>query len=114
MKTLPSLLTYTAGILLFAGTSCTKNPEACITTDKRTDRFVVNEEIHFHASCSRNAESYVWRFENKLAGPDGGTVVTRESVKFRFSRAGRHQVKLEAHNNLHTAEAYMTVYVYEN
>lgn len=100
------------GVLL--SSSCTKVPEACITTDKQTDRFVVNEEVHFHANCSQNAEAFVWRFEGKTATSTDGIVITRESVKFRFSRPGEHLVKLEAKGRTQTSEAFMTVYVYEN
>ncbi len=101
--------------LIVVGTSsCTKVPEACITTDKKTDRLVVNEEIHFHANCSQNAETFVWRFDNNAIGHKDGIIITRESVKFRFSRPGRHLVKLEAKGGNQTSEALITVYVYEN
>jgi len=112
-KTLLHLVCFSA-LALFTATSCTKTPEACITTDKKTDRFSVNEEIHFHANCSQNAEAFVWRFENNAVGNNDGVVITRESVKFRFSRPGKHVVKLEARGRTQSAEAYMTVYVYEN
>lgn len=105
---------FFSAFAVVVNSSCTKVPEACITTDKKTDRFVVNEEIHFHANCSQNAESFVWRFENNAVGHKDGIIITRESVKFRFSRPGRHLVKLEAKGGNHSSEAFMTVYVYEN
>lgn len=103
-----------SAVAVASATSCTKLPEACITTDKKTDRFTVNEEVHFHANCSQNAEAFVWRFENNAVGNNAGVIITRESVKFRFSRPGAHLVKLEAKGRTQSAEAYMTVYVYEN
>lgn len=90
--------------------ACSKNPEACITTDKKTDRFSVDEFVHFYAHCSQNAENYEWAF-------DQGTVATkvnRQSVRFKFEKTGRYVVKLKASNRTLSSEAVMVVYVYEN
>lgn len=114
MKKYIRAIVFCSGFALLSLSSCTKIPEACITTDKKTDKFEVNEEIHFHANCSQNAESFVWKFENNAVGPNDGVIITRESVKFRFSRPGKHVVKLEAKGRTQSSEAYMTVYVYEN
>lgn len=114
MKKNVLVLFFFSALAVVSATSCTKVPEACITTDKKTDRFTVNEEIHFHANCSQNAEAFVWRFENNAVGMNDGVIITRESVKFRFSKPGKHLVKLEAKGRTETSEAYMTVYVYEN
>jgi PKD repeat protein len=90
--------------------ACSKNPEACITTDKKTDRFSVDEFVHFYANCSQNAESYEWAFDQGSAA----TKVNRQSVRFKFEKAGRYLVKLKASNRNQSSEAVMVVYVYEN
>jgi PKD repeat protein len=68
--------------------SCTKDPAGCFTVDKgKTAK--VNEEVQFDASCSANAETYSWDF-------GGLGTATGATTKFKFTKAGKYIIKLQA------------------
>ena len=72
--------------------SCTKTPEACFTVDKGNTNTKVNEEIHFAATCSKDATTYSWNFgDNSTA--DGS------DVKHKYPNAGTYTVTLTASNS---------------
>ncbi|CAG0954252.1 hypothetical protein FLAV_00356 [Flavobacteriales bacterium] len=66
--------------------SCTKKPEASISTSTKDAK--VNQSVKF-TSTSKNAKSVKWTF------PDGQTFNSNE-VDFTFTSPGDKQVKLEA------------------
>lgn len=78
-----------SGILL-VNVSCTKDPEACFVSDKGKAA-KVNEEVHFNAACSTDADSYAWDFGD-------GTSATGATTKHKFSRAATYMVKLTVSN----------------
>lgn len=94
-------------IILILFTNCSKTPEACFTYDKGSTDIKVNEEVHFSASCSKNADTYEWNFGDGSAS----STASGSDVKHKYTTAGTYTVKLAAKNNKKTTETSQSLLV---
>jgi PKD repeat protein len=88
MKSYATLISIIV-IFLFCA-SCKKAPTACFSVNNG-GQAVLNEDVDFDASCSLDAESYTWDF-------DDGTTGSGKTVKHKFTTSGYFSVRLVAHN----------------
>lgn len=108
MKKIKLLLV--AGMFGLAFTSCSKDPVACFTLDKTTA--AVNTPIVADASCSVDAEKYMWmesgdgslsEFENS----------TPEIAIFTYSEPGNYTIRLKVKSGRNETEISKPVTITE-
>ena len=81
--------TFSVASIIFLA-SCAKTPVGCFTTDKgKTAK--VNEEIQFNASCSTDADTYLWDYGDCSTG-------SGSSTKHKYSTAKIYSVMLKVSN----------------
>ena len=96
------------GAIIALSVSCSKEPTACFDLDKTTAG--VNEIISVDASCSQNADSYMW-----LGGDEPDSVVTitgnasSANEGYSYSQPGTYTIKLLVTNGKKSAETTKSV-----
>jgi hypothetical protein len=95
-------------ILATALYSCQQpSPEACISNNKRTSSFFVGEKVKFAASCSQNAQEFIW----KVGQAGEYKLMTGNSFEFAFEKPGLYEIQLRAIADNQSATSSMLVEV---
>lgn len=89
--------------------SCSTEPTACFTVDKSTAQ--VNSPIVCDASCSVDAEDYMWFNDHEGASVSGNASSVTET--YTFSMAGTYEIELHVTNGKETSIATQTVTITE-
>src|ERR1051325_4109099 len=74
-------------MLMITLASCKKDPQACFGTDRGGAPTKVDQEITFNATCSTDADSYLWDFGD-------GSSEYGYLVKHKYSNDGNYVVTL--------------------
>lgn len=101
------VLATTVGVSVM---SCSKQPTACFDADPSTAQ--VGESINLDASCSIEAEQYIWSDDSSNGASSyspGGTESQQQTVT--FDTPGTYEITLTVENGKKTDETTRTITV---
>lgn len=96
------LIIFTISIISI---SCSKTPTACFSVDKTTAQ--VDSVINLDATCSIDAEKYIWMSTGPIIFSAGGTDAPKNSVT--SNTEGVYTITLRVENGNKTDEITQTI-----